>query len=174
MLQSMIICVIDWYHLYPNHPGGSILAKKIQEVCYWEGLVTQAELYAKPCNICQQFKGRKTLYGHLPPTNITELKPWDLVHVDLIGPYSKSIRQHHPGGNIIRNNFILTCMMMIDPATGWFEIFKIPTYHLDKVTGGNNNYIDKSYSRVSQMFNNTWISRHPRPRKVVFDNESEF
>ena len=29
----------------------------------------------------------------MPPKNIAELKPWDLVHVDLIGPYSKSIIQ---------------------------------------------------------------------------------
>ena len=27
---------------------------------------------------------------------------------------------------------------------------------------------------VIQMFNNTWICRYPRPRKVVFDNGSKF
>ena len=27
---------------------------------------------------------------------------------------------------------------------------------------------------VSHLFNNTWICRYPRPRKVVFDNLSEF
>ena len=68
----------------------------------------KAELYAKQCKICQWFKSRKTIYGHLPPKIIAELKPWDSVHVDLIGPYSKSIRQQHPGGAIIVNNFSLT------------------------------------------------------------------
>ena len=67
--------VLDWYHFYPNHPGGSRLAKKNQELCYWKGLVTQVELFAKMCKTCQQFKKRKTLYGHLPPKNIVELKP---------------------------------------------------------------------------------------------------
>ena len=66
---------------------------------------------------CQQFKRRKTLYGHLPPKNIAELKPWDLVHLYLIGPYSKSIRQQHTGGAIILNNYILACMTIIDPVT---------------------------------------------------------
>ena len=68
----------------------------------------QAELFAKTCKICQQFKNRKTLYGHLPPKNITELKPWDLVHVDVIAPYSKSIRQYKPDSTSINNNVSLT------------------------------------------------------------------
>ena len=59
----------------------------------------------------------------MPPNNIAELKPWDLVNVYLIGPYIKSILQQHPGGAIIWKNFSMTCMSMIDPATGWFKIF---------------------------------------------------
>ena len=117
--------------------------KTIIGVCYWKVLVTQAELYDKPCKICQQFKKRKNIYGHLPPKNISELKPWDLVHVDLIGPYSKSIRHHKPDGAIIKNNGSLTCMKMIEPATVWSEIVEIPRYDLDEVMGGNNEYIDK-------------------------------
>ena len=65
------------------------------------------------------------------------------MRVDLIGLYSKSIRQHQPGGAIIKNNVSLTCLKMIDPATGWFEIVEMPTYDLDEVTGGNNEYTDK-------------------------------
>ena len=56
----------------------------------------------------------------MPPNNIAEIKLWNTVHVDLIGPYSKSIRQHQTGGIVIRKNASLTCMSMIDPATGWF------------------------------------------------------
>ena len=65
-------------------------------------------------------------------------------------------------------------MAIIDPATGWFEIVKIPTFDLEKVALGNGEYIDKSSSRVSQLFNNTWICRYPCPLKVVFENGSEF
>ena len=74
------------------------------------------------CKTCQQFKKRKTICGHLPPNNIAELKPWDTVHVDLIGSYIKSIGQQKPGVTVIRNNASLTCMAVIDPATGWFKI----------------------------------------------------
>ena len=57
------------------------------------------------------------------------------MHVDLIVPYSESIRQQKPGGSIIINNVSLTCMTMVNPATGWFEIVKVPTYGLDEFMG---------------------------------------
>ena len=95
------------------------------------------------CKTCQQFKNRKTLYEHLPPNNIAELKPWDTVNVYLIGPYSKSIIQQHTGGTVIKKNASLTFMTIIDPATGWFDIVKIPTFDLKEVTIGNDEYINK-------------------------------
>ena len=42
------------------------------------------------------------------------------------------------------------------------------------MTIGNDEYIDKSSARDSQLFNKTWLYIYPRPRKVVFDNGSEF
>ena len=79
--QSLCRRVLDWYQLYLNHPGVNGLAKTIQEVCYWKFLVTHVDLFSKMCKTCQQFKKRETLYGHLPPKNIAELKPWDSLHV---------------------------------------------------------------------------------------------
>ena len=75
------------------------------------------------------------------------------MHVDLIGPYSKSIRQHQPGGTVIPNNASLTYTAMIEPATGWFEIVEMPTFDLEEVTIVNDEYIVKSSARVSQLFN---------------------
>ena len=63
---------------------------------------------------------------------------------------------------------------MIGPATGCFEILEIPMFDLKEVTIGNDEYIDKSSSRVTHMFNNAWICRYSRPRKVVFDTISQF
>ena len=65
-------------------------------------------------------------------------------------------------------------MTTIDPVTGWFETVKIPTYNLYEVTGHNDECIEKSSTRVSQLFNNTCLSIYPHPQKVVFDNISEF
>ena len=74
-----------------------------------------------------------------------------MVNVDLIGPYNKSIRQQQPGGTVIQKNASLTCMTIIDPDTGWFDIVDIPTFDLEEVTIGNDEYIDKSSARVSQL-----------------------
>ena len=65
-------------------------------------------------------------------------------------------------------------MTMIDPATVCFEIVKVLTYEFYEVAGGNDEYIDKSSDRVSQLFNNTWLSIYLFPHKIVFDNRSEF
>ena len=63
---------------------------------------------------------------------------------------------------------------MIDPDIGWFEILEIPMFNLNEVALVNDAYIDKSFVRVSQLFNNTWICRYPRTHKVVFDKCYEF
>ena len=95
------------------------------------------------------------------------------MHVDLIGPYSKSIRKQHTGDAIMKKDNSLTFMTMIDPATGWFRVIEIPMFNHDEVTSGNDEYIYKSSARVSQIFNNTWLCRYLHPRKVMFDNGSE-
>ena len=118
--QNLKMCVLDWYHFHQNNPGGSIFVKTTRELCYWKGLVMQAELHAKPYKIGQKFKNIMTIYGLLPPKNITELKPWDTVHVNPMGLYSKSKRQHHLVGDIIKNDFSVRCITMIDIATDWF------------------------------------------------------
>ena len=63
---------------------------------------------------------------------------------------------------------------MIDPATRWFEIVEIPTFDLEEVALGDDEYTNKSFSRVIQMFNKIWLCRHPRPRKFMFENGSNF
>ena len=78
-----------------------------------------------------------------------------MVHVDLIDPYIKSIRQHQPGGATIKSDVSLPCMTMINPVKTWFEIAEVPTLDLDEVTGVNYEYSDKLSTRVSQLFSNT-------------------
>ena len=50
----------------------------------------------------------------------------------------------------------IQCLTTIDPATGWFEIAHIPQR-------------DFNLARVSQRFNSHWLSRYPRPEKIIFD-----
>jgi Integrase core domain. len=173
--ESLRGCMIEWYHYYLNHPGGSdCLAKTLLQVCCWKGLTHQAKQFAKACPQCQKFKKRKSRYGFLPPQDIGELKPWHTVHVDLIGPYTVTAKQQQWAKKIVTTELQLTCMTFIDPAAGWFEIAEVPTYDRDKIKAGNKEYIDKTSARISQIFNYHWLSRYPQPVEVVYDNGSEF
>ena len=126
------------------------------------GIQYQCEQYCKRCSICQKFKKKKTKYGHVPPKEVGDLKPWDTVHIDLIGPYTKEVYQQQPGVDKPKKvDLELTAMTFIDPATGWFEVAEVPS-------------IDKSSARISNLFDDVWLSRYPRPNKVIFDNGSEF
>ena len=59
------------------------------------------------------------------------------MHINLIGTYTKFIRQQNPGGAIIQKDVSLTYMTIIDTTTGWFEIFKVPLFDLKEVSKGN-------------------------------------
>ena len=100
--------VLEWYHHYLNHPGGDRLANTLLQVCYWKGLTAQAKKLAKHCPVCQKFKKRNNKYGKLPPKDVDKLIPWHTVHIDLIGPYTVSTKQHTPGGEIIDVELQLT------------------------------------------------------------------
>ena len=166
---------MNWYHYYLNHPGGERLYKTLHKVCYWKGMANQCNIFCRKCSDCQKHKPRKRKYGQLPPKNVGELVPWDTVHTDLIGPYTILAKQFQPDGTIIDVELSLTCMTMIDPVTGWFEIVEVPSFIIDDIKNKTTQEaIDKSSARISRLFDQTWLSRYPRPKKVIFDNGSEF
>ena len=166
---------LEWYHYYLNHPGGDRLYKTLSHVCYWKGMASQSAAFCKKCKICQAHKPRRLNYGHLPPKNVGDLVPWDTVHTDLIGPYSITSKQMQTDGKIIEQELQLTCMTMIDPVTGWFEIVEVPNFIVQDVNSKTfRESIDKTSARISRLFDQTWLSRYPRPKTVIFDNGSEF
>ena len=101
---------------------------------------------------CQKYKKTKKKYGKLLHKTAATT-PWDIVCVDLVGPYTVT--------NSTGKDRTLMTITFIDPATGWFEIIELPEK-------------EKSSARISQLFNTTWLARYPRPRKVIFDNGTEF
>ena len=64
----------------------------------------------------------------MPARSVGELIPWQTVHTDLIGPYSITAKQFQTDGSIVDKELSLTCMTIIDPVTGWFEIVEVPSY----------------------------------------------
>ena len=101
----------------------------------------------------------------------------------MIGPYTVTINQYQVDGSVKEATLQLTCMTMLDPVTGWFEIVEVPQYITQEIQTSkdvrskklvDHSFIGKSSARISRLFDQVWLSRYPRPKKVVFDNGSEF
>ena len=138
-------------------------------------MATQANNFCQKCKGCQLHKPHKRKYGQLPLKNVGELTPWSTVHIDLIGPYTVTTQQNQPGGTSQEVELHLTCMTMLDPATGWFEIAEVPNFIVEDMKRKEfRETMDKSSARISRLFDQNWLARYPRPKKVIFDNGSEF
>ena len=87
-------------------------------------------MYIKAFNKCKQFKKKNTSYELLPPKIITELKPWELVHINRIGLYVMSIGKHQPDEAIIYNYFSLACMKIIYTSIGGLKMVKATSFEL--------------------------------------------
>ncbi len=80
------------------------------------------------------------------------------------------------------------CLTMIDPATSWWEIVKLPTItKLTVPTTGKgkkvtfNDYtkesetkFDKSSAQISNLVYKTWFSRYLRCWYLIYNNRSKF
>jgi hypothetical protein len=62
-------------------------------------------------------KCRNHKYGRLP-AKLTITTPWEVLCVDLIGPYTIKGKD--------KTVLDFTCITMIDPATSWFENAELP------------------------------------------------
>ena len=58
----------------------------------------------------------------MSPMDITEIKLWNTLHIELIFPYNKTVKQIQLGSLIKEVDLNLTCKNLIDPFTGWFDI----------------------------------------------------
>ena len=159
-----------------NHPGAERLNKTLQQVCYFKGITSACQKHCYRCKQFQLYKKRKGKYGKIPTKIVGDEDPWTSVHIDLIGPYSIKARKRLSDDTIVDNEYNLTCMKFLDPVTDWFKIAEVPQYLIKEIKTPEEFRlnIDTSSARISQIFNNVWLSRYPLPQKVIFDNGSEF
>jgi transposase InsO family protein len=149
--KSLQLAAVQWYHLYLVHTGETRLEQTLRMHYWWNNLRETVHQVCKECHICQTTKKTKLKYGKLP-AKTAEAVPWELLCVDLIGPYK--IERKKP-----LTPLTLWALTMIDPATGWFEMVEIKTKQADVVA-----------NKIEQA----WLSRYPWPSKVISDKGSEF
>ena len=104
----------SWYHHYLQHLGHAHLKRCFMQQCIgkvWE--LQSDQLLSWTCQINKQHKHK---YGKLP-TKLVITNPWEVLHVDLIEPYTLK------GKDGTEIDF--TCLTMIDSASRWFEIVEL-------------------------------------------------
>ena len=141
--------ILEWYHDYLNHPGATRMHKTLEQLFWWPNMRTQAEHHVAHCKICQMCKKSNKKHGKLPQKDVEHSIPWNRVNVDLIGPLSCKANN---------GTFNLLALTMIDPATGWFEVTSVK---------------DSKAETVAAAFDDTWLSRYPRPQFIGFDGGGE-
>ena len=77
---------VQWYHESLCHPGETRTEQTIRQHFTWKNLKGEVEKACKTCQICQLTKKKSIKYGKLPP-KVAEAEPWDILCVDMIGPY---------------------------------------------------------------------------------------
>jgi RNase H-like domain found in reverse transcriptase/Reverse transcriptase (RNA-dependent DNA polymerase)/Integrase zinc binding domain len=142
--------VVQWYHDILCHPGINRTEETIRQHFWWKNLREDVLNVCKMCDTCQRTKRSYTKYGHLPEKE-AEATPWDVLCVDMIGPYTFKRQGQKP--------LSLWCVTMIDPATGWFEMKQAP---------------NREAITVASIVEQTWLTRYPWPTQLIFDKGSEF
>ncbi len=143
---------VEWYHFWLCHPGETRTEQTIRQHFWWHNLRDTVKGICNRCPVCQKTKKQLKKYGKLPEKT-AEAEPWDVLCVDLIGPY-KIVRK-----NKKKDPLILWALTMIDPATGWFEMKEITA---------------KSADNIANELEQAWLTRYPWPSQMIFDRGSEF
>ncbi|POM79176.1 Rapid-growth-like protein 25 [Phytophthora palmivora] len=111
--ESLRDGLISWYHQNLGHPASERQFKTMRHTFYWPNMEATISRFVKKCIICKRAKlhGGKQDYGLLPPRTMRTVNPFDVVHVDLIGPYEGQ-------------GYEIT---MIDQATRCLKLLSSPT-----------------------------------------------
>ena len=78
--------VVDWYHTYLLYPGMQRTEASISHYYYWTQLRDDIQTHIKFCKTCHKNKKHNFKCGKLSSTE-AETIPWDILSVDIIGPY---------------------------------------------------------------------------------------
>ena len=95
---------------------------------YWKNLSKDVQAYVNTCKSCQVNKRKKQQYVKLPSKLVVDT-PWECLFVDLIGLYTLK------GKDKLELDFM--CLTMIDLASSWFELVKLPVMDLNPTEKNN-------------------------------------
>jgi transposase InsO family protein len=146
---SLLPNVVRWYHLALGHCGISRLLDTLRMHFHHPQLSHVCSEEVSKCDPCQRLKNCGRGHGGTAGRE-APLLPWQDVAVDLIGPWTITIGE-------TKQKF--SALTMIDTVINLVEVVRIS---------------NKTAAHVALQFENTWLSRYPRPMSVTHDQGGEF
>jgi transposase InsO family protein len=148
--EELLSNAIRWYHLALGHIGQNRLCDTMALNFHHPALRDRIDSIVSTCDSCQRNKqvnrGHGTTAGREAGTH-----PWREIAVDTIGPWTLKV------AGITIPFYALT---IIDIVTNLVELVRLDN--------------TKTSAHVALMFDNTWLSRYPRPMTCIHDQGGEF
>lgn len=142
--REMILQVFNLTHesMAGCHQGYQKTLDRIREHFYWPGMTVDIKNLVDSCISCQERRAHKA--KHLAPLQRmpTPSSPFQVVHVDILGPLPTSLSE---------NRFIIT---YIDAFTKWPEAYPVRSTESDMIVDTLADF----------------ISRHGTPSRIISDN----
>ena len=107
---------MTWHHSIPSagHQGVNRTKYRLKEKYIWYGMGKDVAKFVLECEICNQHK-KSARTGRCPLTSYYAGAPMEKVHIDFLGPLTKT-----PRGN-------LHILVMVDQFTKWVECVPLPS-----------------------------------------------
>jgi len=126
------------------HLGRRKTYAKLEQRVYWNGMHKDVEAYVRKCVKCVQSKTPHII--PVPGRPVESTGPWEVLSVDLMGPYTKGTKQSR------------VILVMVDIFTKWVEIFPLRE--------GNTRKIVERFKEV--------FLRMGFPKTIISDNGTQF
>lgn len=144
--QALIPRILHGYHQESGHLGRDRVYELVKTRFFWAGMKNDVERWCRSCQACKRVKPPPpTKNGLLQP--ITTTRPFELVSMDIVGPFKTTQRQ---------NKYIL---VMIDYFTNWVEAGCLTSLEANE---------------TAEAFYKQIIVRHGCPEKVLTDQGTQF
>ena len=90
--ESLKQNICELYHDSKGHPGAERSADTARQVYWWFGIVNDLERHVKNCKACARRKARNAVPAVPIQQYDSPTMPWERVHIDLTGPFTRSSR----------------------------------------------------------------------------------
>ena len=90
--ESLKQNICELYHDSKGHPGAERSSDTARQLYWWFGIVNDLERHVKNCKACARRKARNAVPAVPIQQYDIPTMPWERVHIDLTGPFTRSTR----------------------------------------------------------------------------------